>query len=366
MRTVQRVWFEDARAMGQVGDGAAHLIVTSPPYPMIGMWDEAFAACDPLIGEALAQGQGWEAFSRMHAVLDGVWRECWRALAPGGFMCVNVGNATRTVRGEFCFYPNNARVLDALVRLGMTPLPEILWRKKANAPNKFMGSGTLPAGAYVTNEHEYILIFRKGPRRIFGREERERRAAAACFWEERNAWFSDLWSDIEGVRQQLGAARARSAAFPLEIPYRLICMYSLYGDTVLDPFAGSGTTLLAAATAGRDGIGYERDPGLAGCVEGAMERLPALADAVLRQRLSRHRAFVQALPPDKAPRYATADHLPVVTRQERDLRLHRPAAVRRDGAHAWGVAYAPLLDGEPGVVSWAVAEPEGSSIRLSV
>jgi DNA modification methylase len=183
-------------------------------------------------------------FEAQHQALDAVWAECARVLADGGFLCVNIGDATRSLNDQFCLYPNHARILTAAMRLGLTPLPDILWRKPNNSPNKFMGSGTLPAGAYVTYEHEYILILRKGGKRQFSKEEQARRAASAYFWEERNQWFSDLWTDLLGADQRLldPEARARSAAYPLELPYRLILMYSIEGDVVLDPFVGTGTT----------------------------------------------------------------------------------------------------------------------------
>ena len=120
----------------------------------------------------------------------------------------------------------------------------------------------LPAGAYVTLEHEYILILRKGGLRKFSSSaQKQNRNRSALFWEERNRWFSDTW-DIAGERQELdgGATRSRSAAFPFELAYRLISMYSVRSDTVFDPFMGTGTSLLAAAAACRNSIGMDIDP----------------------------------------------------------------------------------------------------------
>ena len=102
------------------------------------------------------------AFELMHAELDKVWDECFRVLKSGGFLCINIGEATRTVGNEFRLYNNSSRIVSHCTGLGMVNLPNILWRKQTNAPNKFMGSGMLPCGAYVTLEHEWILIFRKG------------------------------------------------------------------------------------------------------------------------------------------------------------------------------------------------------------
>ncbi len=98
----------------------------------------------------------------MHSALDDVWAEISRVLVPGGIACINVGDATRTVGDSFRVYPNHARVTDAFVELGFEPLPDVLWRKPTNSAAKFMGSGMIPPNAYVTLEHEYVLVFRKG------------------------------------------------------------------------------------------------------------------------------------------------------------------------------------------------------------
>ena len=137
------------------------LVVTSPPYPMIGMWDETFSHQSAPIGDRLREGDGDAAFELMHGELDPVWSEAHRLLRPGGIACINVGDATRTIGGSFRVFPNHARVLTACLGLGFEVLPEIIWRKESNKPTKFMGSGMLPGAAYVTQEHEYILVLRK-------------------------------------------------------------------------------------------------------------------------------------------------------------------------------------------------------------
>lgn len=106
--------------------------------------------------------------------------------------------------GDFQLYSNHSRILHRFLDLGFAALPDILWHKQTNAPNKFMGSGMLPVGAYVTYEHEYILILRKGRRRDFTSEqEKTRRRESAFLGEERNLWFSDVWLDIKGAAQAL-------------------------------------------------------------------------------------------------------------------------------------------------------------------
>lgn len=269
--------------MAGLAPASIALVLTSPPYPKIAMWDAIFEA------------QGATGYRAMHDLLQAVWAECHRVLVPGGFLCVNIGDATRTEDGTFRLWSNHAAIMEGCQALGFQSLPGIIWRKQTNAPNKFMGSGMLPAGAYITLEHEHILVFRKGSARTFSTAQKAIRRASAVFWEERNLWFSDLW-DFKGIRQGLGSAKAlakghtpgreRSGAFPFELAWRLIHMYSLQGEVVLDPFAGTGTTMAAAMAAGRSCVGYELDPGLL--------TLPGAQDlaAAARARLDRHLAFV--------------------------------------------------------------------------
>ena len=227
MITRHRIYFKNARQMDALARHSVDLVVTSPPYPMIEMWDTLFASQSAEIDQALATKNGRNAFELIHRELDAVWQETWRVLKPGGIVCINIGDATRSFDGRFSLYPNHARILSQLLTLGFQALPVILWRKQTNAPNKFMGSGMLPPGAYVTLEHEYMLIFRKRSKREFIKEtERQNRRTSAYFWEERNRWFSDVWMDVKGAAQHPGnrAARQRSAALPFEVPYRLVNM----------------------------------------------------------------------------------------------------------------------------------------------
>ncbi len=187
-----------------------------------------------------------------------------------------------------------------------------------------MGSGMLPAGAYVTLEHEWILIFRKGGKRIFkSLESKLQRQKSSFFWEERNVWFSDLW-DLKGTRQTLKKSdtRKRSAAYPFEIPYRLINMYSLKGDTILDPFLGTGTTTLAAIAAQRNSVGYEIDPAFSAIVEQNIESLPlSFYNAHIYNRVEKHKQFLEERNADtsKAPikHFNEKLNMQVMTAQER-------------------------------------------------
>jgi len=226
-------------------------------------------------------------------------------------------------------------------------LPDILWRKQTNAPNKFMGSGMLPVGAYVTYEHEYILVVRKGSRREFATErERGCRRESAFFWEERNVWFSDVWLDVKGVSQGGvdETARQRSGAFPFELAYRLVCMYSVKGDVVLDPFAGTGTTLAAVLATGRNGIGVELDEGFCDLAREQVAEAGVFANQFNRERLRRHAEFVEESGDERPMKHTNVHYeFPVVTGQERELRLDEVRAVREVKGGDFVVVYA----GEP-------------------
>ena len=346
--------------MSAVPDGSVSLVVTSPPYPMIELWDAQFAAADPHIAKALSAECGNQAFELMHSRLDVVWRECHRVLQPGGLACINIGDATRKIGGEFRLFSNHSRILHALTELQFSVLPDILWRKPTNAPNKFLGSGMLPAGAYVTYEHEYILIARKGGPRKFSPADKARRRRSAFFWEERNVWFSDVWLGLVGARQLLGIAgfddadaRSRSAAYPFELAYRLIQMYSLIGDTVLDPFLGTGTTTVAAIASGRSSVGFEIERGLEQPIGNAIETATTLGCEYAQRRLEAHIDFAHSRKEAGRPCRHVNRHygFPVVTGQETDLQLVVPRVVDADNTREFiakhELAPLPVLESQP-------------------
>lgn len=324
METTTQLIRGDATSLSSIGDSAVNLVVTSPPYPMIEMWDDVFEQQRKGVRDALATNDGTRAFSLMHEVLDEAWNEVYRVLRPGGVACINIGDATRTIDRDFQLYSNHSRILTSLLAGGFVSLPDILWRKPTNAPNKFMGSGMLPVGAYVTYEHEYILIVRKGLRREFKTpEEKAVRRQSAFFWEERNTWFSDIWVGIRGAKQQLvdQATRKRSAAFPFDLVFRLISMFSVKGDTVLDPFSGTGITSLAAMAAGRNSISVDLDEGLLSTTRTAIASLPEFANQHIRARLLQHAEFVRArIESGKTLKHRNQYYgFEVVTKQEQEL-----------------------------------------------
>lgn len=296
LKTSHRIYFKNATDLRELSDASVDLMVTSPPYPMIEMWDGIFSQQNSDIKDALEQKEGNMAFELMHQELDKVWAEVYRVLKKGGFACINIGDATRKIGVEFKLFANHSRILQHCLSLGFSVLPEILWRKQTNAPNKFMGSGMLPVGAYVTLEHEFILVLRKGGKREFKTaEEKLKRMQSAFFWEERNLWFSDVWEDLKGTKQNNinKKIRERSGAYPFELPYRIINMFSLREDTVLDPFLGTGTTTAAAMATGRNSVGIEIDPNFKAHLQERFEDIVDFSNRLIENRIENHLRFVQ-------------------------------------------------------------------------
>ncbi len=349
MITTHKILFQDSRDLREIPSESVDLVVTSPPYPMIAMWDEMFGNQNPDIQDALTSGSGKQAYTLMHEILDSVWNEVFRVLKNGRFACINIGDATRTVKGNFCLYPNHARVLTYLLKIGFSALPDILWRKQANTPNKFMGSGMLPAGAYVTLEHEYILIVRKGSKRIFNSEkEKQNRRESALFWEERNIWYSDIWFDVKGTTQKLikNTSRDRSGAYPFELAYRLINMYSAKNDVILDPFLGTGTTTAAAMTSGRNSIGVEIDESFRQSIDPIAYDIIQFSNDYIYDRIIRHFEFVNDRLQSSRPLKYKNKHYgcPVVTNQEQHIIVNFLKEVQSNKNDIFDVLYSP----EPG------------------
>ena len=272
------VYINDARkGMREIADRSVHLVVTSPPYPMIQIWDRQFRELDPNIeqiwralertpDDIAKEAKVSEIYALMHKNLNSVWFAIYNKLIDGGIACINIGDATRRINGTFRLFPNHAKIVESCERIGFMPLPFIIWRKPINKPSyngkgAFLGSGMLPPNAYVGLDSEFILLFRKGKPRKFERFDKMRYASKYTK-QERNEWFTQIWEGINGVRQHNPNGR-RVGAFPDAVPTRLIKMFSVIGDTVLDPYMGTGTTLRVALALGRNAVGYELDYGFA-------------------------------------------------------------------------------------------------------
>jgi DNA modification methylase len=281
LKTRHKVIFGDSRSLKELKDNSVHLVVTSPPYPMIEIWDNQFRMLDKRIDELWHQLEesrddqdkihlAGKIYDLMHENLLLTWKELYRVLVDGGIACINIGDATRSIGNIFQLFPNHARIMEECVRVGFITLPYILWKKPTTKPKykgkgAFLGSGFLPPNAYVTLDCEYILIFRKGKPRQFDPND-PLRYASQYTKDERDTWFSQIW-EFPGTRQDLTEVDRRAAAFPEEIPNRLIRMFSIIGDTVLDPFLGTGTTMKVAMRLQRNSIGYEIDESLRPIIE---------------------------------------------------------------------------------------------------
>ncbi len=342
MKTDHTIIFGNSQQMTELENNSIDLIVTSPPYPMYDMWDGMFASMNPMIADSLANNP-MMAFELMHKELDKVWNECIRVLKDGCFLVINIANAPRSFNGDFQMFDNHSRIVTYLTSMGLRELPPIIWHKPTNAPNKFMGSGCLPCGAYVTSEHEHILLFRKGTKRIFTDAEKKLRRESAFFYEERNQWFSDTWN-VVGTPQKLDAdaSRDRSAAFPLQIPFRLISMFSIKGDKVLDPFGGLQTTSKAAMLLGRNSIGYELDKGLEPIITANLDNVQRL-NSIQEGRLLAHREFSKSR---ECKYHNSILNCNVVSSNETDIRLDTIKEItKREGNDSklqYTITYEPI------------------------
>lgn len=346
LKTVHTITFENSTNLSNISSNTIDLILTSPPYPVIEMWDEIFSIQNPEIRNALTNNQGLLAFELMHKELDKVWEESFKVLKDGGIACINIGDATRKIGDDFQLFPNHSRILKQCIALGFQVLPSIIWRKPTNAPNKFMGSGMLPPSAYVTLEHEYILILRKNGKRSFkSKQEKEKRRRSAYFWEERNQWFSDVWFDLRGTGQKMEEGnvdlRKRSGAFPFELAYRLINMFSIEEATILDPFLGTGTTTLAAMVAGRNSIGFEIDPNFQDMIESRIKEITTISQKQINRRLESHLSFIARRTNDNKEMKYLNDHynFPVVTSQETKLILDEVISWEKISENQFEITY---------------------------
>lgn len=249
--TRHRLHLGDARELGWLEDGSVHLIITSPPYWTLKKYNDH--------PDQLGDIADYEAF---HDELDRVWRHCHRVLVPGGRVVCVVGDvclARRRNKGRHMVMPLHADIAVRCRRIGFDYLTPILWHKIANASyevengSSFLGKPYEP-NAIIKNDVEYILMLRKPGG--YRQPTEEQRSRSKIDKDEHTRWFRSIWTDLPGA-----STRDHPAPFPVELAYRLIRMFSFVDDTVLDPFVGTGSTMLAAIRAGRHSIGNEVDPG---------------------------------------------------------------------------------------------------------
>jgi DNA modification methylase len=246
--TAHRLVLGDSRSLSPLANESVHLVVTSPPYWTLKEYNQH----PQQLGHI-------EDYERFLDELDRVWRECFRVLVPGGRLVCVVGDVclARRKHGRHLVMPLHADITVRCRKLGFDNLNPILWLKisnavfEANTSSKFLGKPYEP-NAIIKNDLEFILMQRKpgGYRQPTERQRELSRIPKADFRE----WCQQTWT-LTGA-----STREHPAPFPLELAQRLVRLFSFVEDTVLDPFAGTATTLLAASQAGRNSIGYEVDP----------------------------------------------------------------------------------------------------------
>ena len=251
IQTTHHLLQGDSRDLSMLDDGSVHLVVTSPPYWTLKKYRDH--------SRQLGGVHDYEVFLEQ---LDKVWRHCFRVLVPGGRLICVVGDVCLSRRknsGRHRVVPLHASIQEHCRNIGFDNLAPIIWYKIANAVFEasrngggFLGKPYEP-NAVIKNDIEYLLMQRKpgGYRRPTVPE----RILSVISSENHKQWFQQIWSGLAGA-----STREHPAPYPEELASRLIRMFSFVGDTILDPFMGTGTTTVAASRCGRNSIGVEIDP----------------------------------------------------------------------------------------------------------
>lgn len=247
--TRHRLNLGDAREMQGLTDGSVHLVVTSPPYWTL----KEYRVSEGQMGHI-------EEYEEFLAELDKVWAHCLRVLVPGGRLICIVGDvclSRRKNNGRHTVVPLHSSIQEHCRALGFDNLAPIIWHKISNAAyevengSSFLGKPYEP-NAVIKNDIEFILMERRpGGYRT---PDIPARVLSVISGENHQEWFQQIWIGLTGA-----STRHHPAPYPVELAERLIRMFSFVGDTVLDPFLGTGTTTVAAAKAGRNSVGFEVD-----------------------------------------------------------------------------------------------------------
>jgi site-specific DNA-methyltransferase (adenine-specific) len=248
MKTTHQLIEGDARSLDFITDNTIHLVLTSPPYWILKRYRET--------SRQIGHIKNYEQFVNE---LTKVWRHCYRLLVPGGRLVCVVGDVclSRKKFGRHVVAPLHADIAVACRKIGFDNLNPIIWYKIAKATyevnngSRFFGKPYEP-NAIIKNDIEFILMQRKPGG--YRKPTEQQRKLSKISKKDYAEWFRQIWN-IPGA-----PARNHPAPFPLELAYRLVRMFSFHGDTILDPFCGSGTTMLAALKANRNSVGVEIDP----------------------------------------------------------------------------------------------------------
>jgi len=247
--TVQKILIKNSMEMDDLPDNSIYLIITSPPY-----FDTKMYSREPIDGDLGNIHDVDEWFEK----ISKVWKEVYRVLQPGRKAFINIMNLpVRVENGKFRTLNLVGRTIDVCEKIGFIFKRDIVWHK-TNAVRAHFGTYPYPGGILINNMHEFILEFDKPEKKGFskyGHLTKEQKEQSKL---DKEFWLLIKKSDVWVMKPQgSGGRRNHIAPFPHELPYRLIKAFSYVGETVLDPFVGSGTTLIAAAFLRRNGIGYE-------------------------------------------------------------------------------------------------------------
>jgi DNA modification methylase len=241
---------------------SVHLVLTSPPYWTL----KEYRKSPGQLGHVAD-------YDEFLADLDRVWKHCYDALVPGGRLICVVGDvclSRRKNKGRHTVVPLHASIQEHCRRLGYDNLAPIIWYKIANAAYEVEGGGGFLGKPYepnavIKNDIEFILMERKPGG--YRKPSVATRVLSVISTENYQTWFQQIWQGLTGA-----STRDHPAPYPIELAERLVRMFSFVGDTVLDPFTGTGTTNIAAARWGRNSIGYEVDPTYLAYAEGRLNQ----------------------------------------------------------------------------------------------
>ena len=252
--TKQKIYIDNAMNMNQLKDDSIHLMVTSPPYFNAKMYARKPQKND--LGNIHDLEDWFKSISM-------VWREVFRVLQPGRKAFINIMNLPiRTTEG-FKSLNLVGKTIDVMEKVGFIFKRDIIWHK-TNGVRAHFGTYPYPGGILINNMHEFILEFNKPAKKAYPKYAHLTKEQKEASKLEKGFWLSLKNTDVWTMKpEKSGDKRLHVAPFPYELPYRLIKAYTYVGETVLDPFLGSGTSLKSAADLRRNGVGYEVVPEIA-------------------------------------------------------------------------------------------------------
>jgi len=250
--TTQTVYVKDARDMKEIEDNSVHLMITSPPY-----FDaKLYSTIEGDLGNIHDLDEWFNEIGK-------VWKEVFRVLQPGRKAFINIMNLPVRTKHGFKSLNIVGRTIDLCESIGFIFRREIIWHK-TNSVRAHFGTYPYPGNILINYAHEFILEFEKPAPKNYKKYEHLTEEQKEASKLERDFWIEIKKSDVWLIKPEgSGDNRDHPAPFPYELPYRLIKAYSFVGETVLDPFLGSGTTLVVARDLKRNGIGYEINPEIA-------------------------------------------------------------------------------------------------------